>query len=126
MRTSMPLGLALLNALLLVGCGSKPPPPPAAPAASAAPHGDDPNRPLTRAECTSLGQTIVDACTNRGNERSSEMEGWCDDMVRRNSDGTWIDDDCLKHFKYMDAYCFQGANNAHAMMDCDRNVDRSQ
>ncbi|MBV9948375.1 MAG: hypothetical protein JOZ69_16105 [Myxococcales bacterium] len=39
--------------------------------------------------------------------------------------GTWIQDDCVRHIKLKDYFCFEGAKNAHAMMDCDRTVDRS-
>jgi hypothetical protein len=109
-------------------CGATPPPP-AEPPSTTSSHGspDDPGRPLTKSECESLAQTIVEACNGRGNERSAGMDGWCSDMVSRNAgDGTWVDGDCLKHVKYMDYFCFQSAKNAHGMMECDRTVDRSQ
>jgi hypothetical protein len=112
-------------ALVALGCGSKQSQPAESP--STAQSSDDPNRKLTKSECDSLGSAIVDACNNRGNDRSSEADGWCSDMVRRNAgEGNWVDSDCLPHFKYMDAFCFNGARNAHAMMTCDRTVDRTQ
>ncbi len=114
-------------AFYTAACGGKEPTQAATPGGASSNAADDPNRPLTKSECDSLAQTIVDACNNRGNDRSTEMDGWCSDMVRRNAgDGTWVESDCLKHVKYMDYFCFQGAKNAHAMMDCDRTVDRSQ
>jgi hypothetical protein len=115
----------VVAAILGAGCAPKEAPPPESPSTTA--QSDDPNRRLTKAECESLGATIVDACNNRGNDRSTGADGWCSDMVRHNEgDGTWVGSDCLPHFKYMDAFCFRGARNAHAMMTCDRTVDRSQ
>jgi hypothetical protein len=117
----------IILTVLATGCGSKEPPP--AESASNVPtqSANDPNRRLTKSECESLAQTIVDACNNRGNDRSSEADGWCSDMLRRNEgSGSWVGDDCEPHFKYMDAFCFQGARNAHAMMDCDKTVDRAR
>jgi hypothetical protein len=119
------LTLALLAAIA-AGCAAKETPPAESPS-NTAQSSDDPNRKLTKAECESLGSAIVDACNSRGNDRSSEADGWCSDMVRRNAgDGSWVGSDCLPHFKYMDAFCFNGARNAHAMMTCDRTVDRTQ
>jgi len=122
---SVRTALLLVAAFAALGCGSKETPPAESP--STAQSSDDPNRRLTKSECDSLGAAIVDACNSRGNDRSSEADGWCSDMVRRNAgDGTWVSSDCLPHFKYMDAFCFNGARNAHAMMTCDRTVDRTQ
>jgi hypothetical protein len=112
----------------LASCASTPPPPVEAPSATAPQAADDnPNRRLTKSDCESLAATIVDACNNRGNDRSSEADGWCSDMLQANEGGgTWIANDCVPHFRYMDAFCFQGARNAHAMMDCDKTVDRTR
>jgi hypothetical protein len=87
---------------------------------------EDGNRPLNKRECDSLAQVIVDGCNNRGNDRFTGVDGWCSDMLRRTADGSWIGTDCRNHVKYLDSVCFRGANNVHAMMDCDRNVDRSK
>jgi hypothetical protein len=108
------------------GCGSNPPPPAEVPSPTAPQAVDDnPNRRLTKSDCESLAATIVDACNNRGNDRSSEADGWCSNMLLANEGGgTWVASDCEPHFRYMDAFCFQGAKNAHAMMDCDKTVDR--
>jgi hypothetical protein len=124
----MRAGILIIATALTWGCGTKEPPP----AESASSFGsqsaqgaDDANRRLSKSECEALAQSIVDACNNRGNDRSTEADGWCSEMVRRNAgDGSWVGDDCLPHFKYMDAFCFRGANNAHGMMVCDKTVDR--
>jgi len=124
MRTSKMVVVAVLAS----GCGSKEPPPAETPAA-VAPQSEpvnDANRRLSKSECESLASTIADACNNRGNDRSSEADGWCSDMLAKNEgNGTWVTSDCVPHFRYMDAFCFQGARNAHGMMDCDRTVDRT-
>ena len=120
--TTVTLAFAAITA---AGCGPKEAPPTESPSNTA--QSDDPNRKLTKAECESLGAAIVDSCNNRGNDRSTEADGWCSDMIQHNAgDNTWVGNDCLPHFKYMDAFCFHGARNAHAMMTCDRTVDRTQ
>jgi hypothetical protein len=111
------------SVIVAVACGGSTPPPsppPAAPAKSAS----SPNRPLSRAECQSLGELIVGACHDRPNERSSRVEGWCGQYERGMESGSFVQDDCAKHVRYMDAQCFQSATNVHAMMDCDTVVDR--
>jgi hypothetical protein len=128
MLTSTLPEVLLVAAAFCSACGARETAPAESPA-SAAPSPKqaevDPNRALTKDECGSLSQTIVDACNNRGNDRSTEADGWCSDMIQRNAGtGTWVDAECMKHFRYMDAYCFQNANNAHGMMICDRTVDR--
>ncbi|MDP9152435.1 MAG: hypothetical protein M3O36_21120 [Myxococcota bacterium] len=122
---------AILGALWLAGCASKDPPramaPPGSPA-PAAPNADDAARPLTGGECQSLAQWIVGACQERGNDRSSQVDGWCSDVVSRaaSGDDAWVKDDCVPHIKYMDAACFRSTTSIRAMIDCDRNVDRSR
>jgi hypothetical protein len=122
----------LIAAGLSIGCGSKEPPQAespanAAPQATATAAAEDPNRALTRKECEALGQSIVDACNNRGNDRSSEVDGWCSDMlVRAAEDGSWLRADCKPHFKYLDAVCFHEADNVRSMIGCDKTVDRSK
>ncbi len=109
------------------GCASSPAPPAQSQPIASPPQADDSNRRLTKGDCESLAASIVDACKNRGNDRSSEADGWCSDMLRGNEGaGSWIASDCEPHFRYMDAFCFQGATNAHAMMDCDKTVDRTR
>jgi hypothetical protein len=126
-KWDMRIEVVIVAGLLAGGCGANEPPP-AESASSAAPQsGDDPNRRLTKSECDAMAQSIVDACNNRGNDRSTEADGWCSEMLRRNEgDGTWVGSDCVPHFKYMDYFCFRGAQNAHAMMVCDRTVDRTK
>jgi hypothetical protein len=114
-------------AVFAAACGSKEAPPAESASNATSQSADDPNRRLTKSECESLAQTIVDACNNRGNDRSSEADGWCSEMLRRNEGGgPWVGDDCEPHFKYMDSFCFQGARNAHGMMVCDKTVDRTR
>jgi hypothetical protein len=111
--------------IVAVACGGSTPPPsppPSAPAKSA----NNPNRPLSRAECQSLGELIVGACHDRPNERSSRVDGWCGEYERGMESGSFVPGDCTKHVRYMDAQCFQSAKNVHAMVDCDRGVDRSE
>jgi hypothetical protein len=123
------IALLIAAGALAAGCGSKAPEPAESPASAPAPPSgaNDANRRLSQAECASLGQSIVDACAGRGNDRSAELDGWCNDMVRKNSEGgTWVADDCLPHFRAMDSFCFGSANNAHGMKDCDQTVDRSR
>jgi hypothetical protein len=117
----------IVAAALFAGCGSNEPPPAESASNVATRSSDDPNRRLTKSECDALALVIVDACNNRGNDRSSEADGWCSEMLRKNEgQGTWAGADCVPHFKYMDSFCFRGAQNAHAMMVCDRTVDRTQ
>lgn len=67
---------------------------------------------------------MADACANRPNERSAHVDGWCSDVLRGVTDGTWVPGDCMKNIKYMDAVCFQSAANVHNMMACDDSVHR--
>ncbi len=124
-RTAM--GIAAV--VVATGCGSKELPPieSATNAQPASGSATDPSRRLTRSECESLGQSIVEACHTRGNDRSAELDGWCSDMVRNNTESAaWVTGECVPHFRYMDSFCFGSANNAHGMMDCDKTVDRTQ
>ncbi len=75
-------------------------------------------------ECTSLGQSLADACDNRPNERSAKVEGWCSEILRGVADRSWMSRDCVKNIKYMDAMCFRGATNVLSMMACDDGVQR--
>jgi hypothetical protein len=84
---------------------------------------DDPSRALTRAECESLGELILETCTG-GNGRSAQADGWCSDTSRRVREGSWVTDDCVEHVKVIDAVCFQSAGNARGLMDCDRTIER--
>jgi hypothetical protein len=122
-RTTTPF--LCCSAIVAVACGGSTPPPsppPSAPAKSAS----NPNRPLSRAECQSLGELIVGACHDRPNERSSRVEGWCGEYERGMESGSFVPGDCTEHVRYMDAQCFKSAENVHAMMDCDTTVDRSE
>jgi hypothetical protein len=126
-REAMRIAMTMVVAALTASCGSKETPPAESPSGATSQSADDPNRRLTKSECESLAGAIVDACNNRGNDRSTEADGWCSDMVSRNAgDGSWVASDCEPHFRYMDAFCFQGAKNAHAMMTCDKTVDRAR
>lgn len=127
MRVVLLVGAVL--AMVAGGCGGNEPPAESPSNATATtPAANDGSRHLTKNECDALSQSIVDACNNRGNDRSAEADGWCSDMVSKNSGDapTWVANDCVPHFRYMDRFCFEGAKNAHAMMDCDKTVDRVQ
>ncbi|HEY8042231.1 MAG TPA: hypothetical protein VIF15_20655 [Polyangiaceae bacterium] len=126
--------IALLLVLVVAGaaaCGSsepapKTPPSPAQSGATAPQGGDDAGRSLTKRECDSLAEWIVDVCQNRSNERSARVDGWCGEMIRGAGDGAWAADDCVKHFKYMDAACMRSSTVVHDLMACDSTVDRSR
>ena len=85
---------------------------------------DDAARPLTKAECESLGGWLVDACNNRPNSRSAQIDGWCSDMVRTINDGSWATGDCAQHIKYVDSVCFRSTTSVRNLMDCDSTVSR--
>ena len=85
---------------------------------------DDSNRALTKAECDSLGEYLVDVCNNRGNSRSSKIDGWCSDIVATVGKGSWATDECVQHIKYFDSVCFRSTTNVRALMDCDSTVAR--
>jgi hypothetical protein len=85
---------------------------------------DDAARPLTKAECDSLGEWLVDVCNNRPNSRSAQIDGWCSDAVRTVGDGTWASGDCAAHVKYVDYVCFRSTTSVRNLMDCDSSVSR--
>jgi len=125
----MRLVLLIVGAMVATACGGKDQPAesPSNDTSSSTASSNDGSRRLSKSECEALASSIVDACNNRGNDRSAEADGWCSDMVAKNSgDGTWVSGDCVPHFRYMDRFCFEGAKNAHAMMTCDKTVDRVQ
>lgn len=125
----MRIAICVAAVVVAIGCGSKEPPAIESPTNAQPTIGSatDPNRRLTKSECESLGQSVVEACHGRGNDRSAELDGWCSDMVHRNTDSdSWVNGECVPHFRYMDSYCFGSANNAHGMMDCDKTVDRTR
>jgi hypothetical protein len=120
--------LPILTAL--VACAASEPSPPKDPssqagqgAASKQPE-DNANRALTKAECESLGEYLVDVCKNRPNSRSSKIDGWCSDTVSTVGTGSWVTDDCVKHIKYFDSVCFRSTTSISALMDCDSTVAR--
>jgi hypothetical protein len=85
---------------------------------------DDPARSLTQSECASLGEWLVDACNNRPNSRSAQVDGWCSDLVRTVGDGSWVTGDCVQHIKYVDSVCFRSTTIIRSLMDCDYSVSR--
>ena len=93
--------------------------------ASAPPPAEDGNRALTRDECGSLGQWIVDACNARDNLRDAQIEGWCADKSRgMTGDATWIDRECVPHIRTMDAMCMKSTTIVRKFMDCERSVSK--
>ncbi len=108
---------------LCVACGGSTPPPeaPSAPKHAAAPTGAA--RPLTEDECDALSQWLLEACHDRGNDRSSQDEGWCSDIERRTlpSDRSWIKA-CAGHVTAMDDACFRSTKAVRTLMDCDAQV----
>jgi hypothetical protein len=123
----MRVAFLIAFAAVAAGCGSKEAIPAESPTNEQPPSANDPNRRLTKTECVDLGHSVVQACHDRGNDRSAEVDGWCSDMVQRNTDSdAWVTQECVPHFRYMDSYCFGSANNAHGMLDCDKTVDRTR
>ncbi len=115
-------------AVFEAACAGRPVPAETAPApsqtAGASAPSDDPTRSLTRAECESLGRWMSDVCEGRPNERSARVEGWCNDVVRGVSDGSWVSRECMKNITFIDSVCFRGTTRVHDMMECDRSVHR--
>jgi hypothetical protein len=122
--------LSLLPMLAAVAAcaGSEPSPkdPSSQPATGAASKQaeDNANRALTKAECASLGDYLVDVCKNRPNSRSSKIDGWCSDTVSAVGSGSWVTDECVQHIKYFDSVCFRSTTSVSALMDCDSTVAR--
>jgi hypothetical protein len=116
----------VLSALVACGGGAPPANAPSGGVMASQPASkpDDPQRPLSRAECQSLGEWMADECASRPNERSAHVEGWCTDIQRGVADGTWVAGDCTKNIRYMDSVCMRSAANVHTMMDCDQMVHR--
>jgi hypothetical protein len=121
---------AALGIAGLVGCGgaqhSDPPPldrsgPSEGAAASQRP--DEAGRKLTKDECDELASWIVQVC-HTDTSRSSQVEGWCSDVVSKSADGAWQADDCAKHIRYVDFACFRSTESSRSLMDCDRTVNR--
>lgn len=121
-------GVVALGAAAATACGGSTPPaetPSATSAPRSAPAGSDNNRPLTGDECQSLGEWVAQACQTRPNERSARVDGWCTDVLMGVDKGSW-QRDCRKHIRFMDSACFKSTTKVHSMMDCDKQVDRSE
>jgi len=105
-----------------IACGSATPPPssPSAPKASSP---SSAGRALTAGECDSLAQHILEACHDRGNDRSAQTEGWCSDVARRTlpEDRSWIKA-CAGHVTVIDDACFRSTVVVRSLMDCDSAV----
>jgi hypothetical protein len=105
-----------------VACGSATPPP-STPAASKTSTASGAGRALGADECDSLARYILEACHDRGNDRSSQTEGWCSDVERRTlpGDRSWIKG-CAGHVTVIDDACFRSTNAVRNLMDCDSAV----
>jgi PBP1b-binding outer membrane lipoprotein LpoB len=126
--TRMDRHLLFVSFVLLGACASTEPPPPVSPAASAsaAPAAESPTRALSKSECESLAQWIIDACHERSNfDRSTQAEGWCGETERRATvdDHPWIVD-CVKNVKLIDSVCFRSNTRIRSLMDCESSVSR--
>ena len=118
---------ASLVGLAMVACASKEPPPAAAPpAASASAAGESAGRALTRSECESLAQWILDACSDHANVgNTAQTEGFCGDVARRmTGDDRPFLTDCAAHVKVIDSTCFRSTTSVRKLMDCDAQVAR--
>jgi hypothetical protein len=109
-------------ALGCLACGSATPAPSTPPTAKAQ-NATGSARPLTGDECQALAEHILDACHNRGNDRSSQDEGWCSDIERRTlpDDRSWIKG-CTGHVTVIDEACFRSTTVVRSLMDCDSTV----
>ncbi len=122
--------LSLLPMLVAVAaCAASEPSPKdpstqAGPGAASKQPADNANRALTKAECESLGEYLVDVCKNRPNSRSSKIDGWCSDTVSSIGTGSWVTDECVQHIKYFDSVCFRSTTSISSLMDCDSTVAR--
>jgi len=105
-----------------LACGSATPSPSTPPTATAS-NATGAGRSLTEDECDSLAQYILDACHNRGNDRSSQTEGWCSDIERRTlpDDRSWLKA-CRHHVTVIDDACFRSTTIVRSLMDCDSAV----
>ena len=99
-----------------VGASPKAAPPPSEGATSTQAQ-DDANRKLTAAECDELASWIVQVC-HTDTTRSSQIEGWCSDVVAKSGEGAWQADDCGKHIHYVDFACFRSTDSARSLMAC--------
>jgi hypothetical protein len=116
--------------LITCACGGSPQAPSATPASSDSSahgnhqaHADEGSRLLTKPECQKLGQFMSEACQSRPNDRSAKVDGWCSDVMRGVSDGSWVDG-CEKRVTQIDSMCFQSSSNVKIMMDCEHSVAR--
>jgi hypothetical protein len=82
-------------------------------------------RGLTHDECASLAEWLIDVCSHRASLRSSQIDGWCDNVENHttSADQSWLAD-CEKHVKVMDETCFRSTRSMTNLMDCDSNVAR--
>ena len=122
------VAMAVALCIPAVACGASPNEkivenPGASPAPSAsAPRTDEGNRPLSESECNELGQWIVQACNERGNQRSTQIEGYCTNMTHGMADATWVAKQCLPRIRHMDAVCIKSTDNIRKIIDCERSV----
>jgi hypothetical protein len=105
-----------------LACGTATPPPSTPPTAKAS-NATGAGRRLTSDECDALAQYILEVCHNRGNDRSSQDEGWCSDVERRTrpDDRSWIEA-CAGHATVIDEACFRSTTVVRSLMDCDSTV----
>lgn len=105
-------------ALACAACASQPPP-----HVPGSPPTEGPGRLLNGEECEDLGRWIVEACHDRGNDRSSKTEGWCSDVEARTlpGDRSWIRE-CERRVTHVDDACFRGSRIVGSLMDCDAAV----
>jgi hypothetical protein len=119
---------AVAAVLVLVACGAggqEAPPASSTPEPSTASPAQSSTRPLTSAECQSLLQRITAACEAISGTHSAQIDAYCTDIRGRGSDGTWVSDECVKHFRYVDYMCFSTNDTIGPLMDCDHGVERS-
>src|SRR5579859_339260 len=111
------VGLAMA---LCASCASKQAPPAAAPP-SPAPSAEGSARALTRGECESLAQWILDACSDHANVgNTAQTEGFCGDVARHmTEDDRSFVTDCMAHVKLIDDTCFRSTTSVRKLMDCD-------
>lgn len=115
----------LVGVGVVSACGAKEPPKADSPTtqATATPPADEGARPLDKAECEELGKYMLDACENRGNAHSSQIDRWCSNLMHRiTGDANWVEQECMVHIRHIDSICFHSTQSVRNLMDCESTI----
>ena len=114
---------------VVTACGAKEPPRVEnAPApTSASPPADEGNRHLDKSECEALAKWMLDACENRGNTHSSQIDRWCSNLMHRiTGDANWVEQECMVHIRHIDSTCFHSTQSVRNLMDCESTISHPE